>query len=99
MWVLLVSSSAEQDVAEGALWYENQQIGLGKEFIAEVEKIFQVLKRDPERVCLHYPTQQVRRILTHRFPYHVYYYIEEQTIRVFAIVHTARHSRQWKRRR
>jgi len=98
LWSLLLSSSAEADIAEAALWYEGRQQGLGNEFVAEVESVLEKLKQDPERFRLHYPAQRVRRVLTKRFPYYAYYYLEGRLVRVFAVVHAARHERVWRSR-
>jgi len=98
MWDLLISSASETDIAETALWYENQKKGLGLEFIAEIEAAFGTLQKDPERFRIYYPARQIRRILTDRFPCHVYYHLEGRVVRVFAIVHASRHEHEWKGR-
>lgn len=98
MWDFLISSVAEKDIASSAFWYEKQRSGLGQEFIAAIETVFQVLPKDPERIRIYYHSQSVRRILAHRFPYHIYYYIEGNTVRVFAVIHVARHQQYWQHR-
>jgi toxin ParE1/3/4 len=100
MWTLAVSSIAELDTAKAALWYEEQRAGLGLELISEIELVFSKLKRDPELFRVHYANgqSQVRRVLTNRFPCHIYYYLEGQVVRVFAVVHASRHEHEWKGR-
>ena len=98
MWDLLIGSASETDIAETALWYENQKKGLGLEFITEIEAVFEKLQEDPERFRIFYSARQVRRILTSRFPCHVYYHLEGRIVRIFAVVHASRHEREWKER-
>ena len=40
----------------------------------------------------------VRRVLTRRFPYRVFFIVRPDAIVVFAVVHAARHDRVWKHR-
>jgi len=57
---------AEVDLSEAAIWYQQQQRGLGYEFLDEVLELSQSIKDHP----LAYPIvhREVRRALTHRFP-------------------------------
>ena len=97
MWTLSTSSLAEADIAEAALWYEDQRPGLGREFVAQVDAVLRLIRQDPTRLRVHYPPEEVRRVLIKRFPYHVYYYLQGQTVRIFAVVHASRHESAWKR--
>jgi hypothetical protein len=40
----------------------------------------------------------VRRILTRRFPYKVFFFVEADSIKVIGVIHARRHQRVWKRR-
>ena len=40
----------------------------------------------------------IRRALTRRFPYAVYFSIEEDAIVILAVLHTARDPEEWQRR-
>jgi plasmid stabilization system protein ParE len=42
--------------------------------------------------------RNVRWLLSPRFPYRIVYRIQDEVITVFAVIHQARHERQWKRR-
>ena len=41
---------------------------------------------------------EVRRVLTRRFPYRVFFIARTDAIVVFAVLHAARHDRVWKNR-
>jgi toxin ParE1/3/4 len=95
---LVVRSEAEADIAEATLWYEERAEGLGLELVGEVGTavqravatplIFPLLRRSPE----------VRRVLTRRFPYRVFFIVRDDAVIVFAVMHAARHDRRWQRR-
>ena len=42
--------------------------------------------------------KNVRRILTRRFPYKVFFFIEADQVEVIAVVHAKRHPRVWQKR-
>ena len=42
--------------------------------------------------------QNVRRILTRRFPYKLFFFIEADRVEVIGVVPAKRHPRVWKRR-
>lgn len=95
---LIVRPEAEVDIAEAALWYESRDSGLGLELISEVQAaIFRALK-DPELFPLLRVNPAVRRVLTRRFPYRVFFIVRTDAIVVFAVLHAARYDRVWKHR-
>ncbi len=85
---------AEHDLSEAAAWYEEQVPGLGHQFLDEVLVTCSVIAEAP----LRYPVvhRNTRRALIHRFPFGVYYLVENATIVVLAIMHGSRHPRRWK---
>ncbi len=87
---------AEQDLAEEAVWYEEQFHGLGHQFLDEVSLAFSAIVESP----LRYPIvhRDTRRALIHRFPFGVYYKIEDETIVVLAVMHGSRDPHRWKAR-
>lgn len=69
-------------------WYEQQSPGLGKEFVRTVDAVLAVIERNPTLFGPVY--RDLRRVLTKRFPYAVYYQCPDaQTARVVAVLHTA----------
>jgi len=91
-----VRSEARADLEDAALWYEMQRSGLGSEFIDEVERTFDRVASDPSAYrILH---RETRRAVLQRFPFGVFYRIQERTIIVVAVMHSSRNPRKWKRR-
>ena len=93
---LRLRPEAEMDLSDAALWYEEQSPGLGHQFLDEVLAIFSTLTEAP----LVYPIihRNTRRALIHRFPFGVYYQVEDTAIVVVAVMHGSRHPRRWKTR-
>jgi len=87
---------AEFDLADAFDWYETQRAGLGDEFLADFEHTQSAIYYNPE--SFREPRRGVRRALLNRFPYAVYFLVEPEHVVIFAVVHTARHSRAWRTR-
>ena len=87
---------AEQDLSDAASWYEERQSGLGHRFLDEILTTFVSLAETP----LRYPVvhRNTRRALIHRFPFGVYYRIENNNIVVIAVMHGSRDPHRWKTR-
>lgn len=49
---LIIAPEAEQDLAEGYLWYEGQRPGLGEDFLTSVDAVFQAIRRNPEMYAI-----------------------------------------------
>ena len=93
---MIIRPEAEADLANARSWYERQRAGLGAEFLLCVEEVLERIDRTPEmyRVVYH----DVRRALTRRFPYAVYYRMAGNTVVVLGILHTRRDPREWQSR-
>lgn len=92
-WRVVILPRAETDLREAQLWYNSQRPGLGDELLEEVERAVVFLKERPESRPVYY--KGFRRILTRRFPYKIFYRIEDDFVIVFRVLHARRdHSRQ-----
>lgn len=95
---LIVRPEAETDISDSATWYDNREPGLGLEFISELRSAIARAIKDPESFTCVRLNPVVRRVLTRRFPYRVFFIVRSEAIVVFAVLHAARHDRLWKRR-
>ena len=95
---VIVRPLAVEDIAEAATWYEEQCRGLGEELTNEVIKVIRRAQETPELFRILRPRDSVRRVLTERFPYRVFFSIIDETLYVHAVLHGARHDRQWRSR-
>lgn len=85
---LIVKPSAEIDIWEAVLWHNARRTGLGDEFLLTVEAKFNEIIRNPLQYPLFY--RNLRRCFTARFPYGIYFTIDEDEIFVHAVIHTSR---------
>ena len=93
---MIIRPEAEADLANARDWYERQRAGLGAEFLLCVEEVLERIGRTPEMyMVVHH---DVRRALTRRFPYAVYYRIASHDVVVLGILHTRRDPREWQSR-
>ena len=68
--------AAERDVVEAQQWYEQQQAGLAAEFNAEFDALV-----DPQKY------RRIRRAVLRRFPFLVWYQVQESRITILACTH------------
>jgi plasmid stabilization system protein ParE len=93
---LLIRPEAEAELAEAYRWYEDRRTGLGSDLLLLVEASLTSIQRAPHSYPLVY--HDVRRTLIKRFPYGIYYLVEETRIIVIAIFHAKRDPKRWRHR-
>jgi len=94
---LRLRSEAEEDFLRIFEWYEAQRAGLGEDFLLCVEAAFETIRENPTAFsCIQ---QNIRRVLTRRFPYAIFYIVEDQSLTVLGVFHCRRNPRTWKSRR
>ena len=75
-------------MVEARNWYEGKRVGLGEELLVEIGVTIQFLAQDPERRPDYY--RGFRRALTRRFPYKIFYRLEDDRMIVFRVLHARR---------
>lgn len=93
-YVLVFRPEVREELNEAYNWYENQQTGLGDDFVNCIDDILNRICQMPES----YPTvyRDIRRSVVRRFPYAVYYRIVSSRVIVTAIFHSRRDPESWK---
>jgi len=94
---LVAAPRVDLDVAATYQWYENEQPGLGLEFLDQLRTTYDQVATGP----LQYQDLRagVRRALLRRFPYAVYFAVEGDFVVVLAVLHASRDPAEWQRRR
>ena len=87
---------ALEEYREAANWYEARKAGLALRFVSEVEDAIGRILDGPERCRI--IEDDVRRCLTHVFPYSILYTIEPGFILIVAVAPCARGPGYWKDR-
>lgn len=91
-----VRPEAEEEVLRAYAWYEAQRTGLGEEFLSCVDAVFSQICRAPEMFPVVH--EEVRRVLTRKFPYGVFYMVQDRRVVVLAVYHGSRDPSVWKQR-
>jgi toxin ParE1/3/4 len=93
---LFVRPEAVADLQEAFEWYEKRAPGLGAQLVGELDRALASIAANP--LAFSKIHRAMRRTLLRRFPYGVFYLVEDDRIVVLAILHTARHPRLAHRR-
>lgn len=82
---LIFREEVREEIASAYNWYENQRVGLGDEFLEEIDKALKLLKTNPQHYTFIYKTR--RRLVIKRFPYKIIYEIFNTEVVIFALKH------------
>jgi plasmid stabilization system protein ParE len=95
---LVVRPEVDADLREAELWYERQRPGLGAEFLQTARKAMSRLPDNPFRNSIRDRHFQVRWSYPRPFPYRIVYRVIQDTVVIYAVIHTARHEHHWQKR-
>jgi len=86
---------ASEELLEAARNYDQKSLGLGADFVEEVEVLLERVVRHPEM----YPVveRDARRGLLRRFPYAVFYLVTDDAVVVLAVFNCTREPGSWRR--
>ena len=90
------SPEAKFEIKESEDFYNNEQPGLGKEFLEEVRHAARAIAQNPEVWQKTY--KDFRRYFLSRFPFHLIYRIHPDAVEVTAVSHNKRRPDYWKKR-
>ncbi len=84
---------AENEMLEAAFYYEQQSIGLGKDFLDKIQSTIDDVAQHP----LRWPKVRgdIRRRMVHRFPFAILYEDHSQEVLIVAVMHLSRHPNYW----
>ena len=95
---LEIRPAATRDVFEAAQWYDQKQSGIGHEFSAHILAAIESMAQTPLVHAIRNKRKKVRWFIPSRFPYKIYYRVEGEVVVVLAVIHSARHDREWMKR-
>jgi len=88
--------AAKVEIENAAVWYDEQRLGLGDEFMVEIEQAIANAAAGPLRYQLVFG--DIRRAVARRFPYSVYFRLRSNKLVVLAVFHGRRDPTIWQRR-
>ncbi len=93
---LIIRPEAKSDLLDAFRWYQQQRPGLGLDFKLCVDEVISKIQRNPH---IHKKIfQGIRRSVTRRFPFGVFYTVENERIIILAVLHARRDPTKWKSR-
>jgi len=88
--------AASAEFIETIALYEGKRLGLGLEFIAEIDRCVLLASKNPLQFAV--VREDIRRVVANRFPYSVYFRAEKHRIVVLAVFHGNRNPTIWQAR-
>jgi plasmid stabilization system protein ParE len=88
--------AAAEELSAAIEWYNTNAVGLGSEFLAEIEEAIDRIISFPQL----WPQvkNSYRRCLTGRFPFAIIYRTNNDVIQILAIAHLSRKPGYWQKR-
>ena len=86
-------AEADADLKAALAWYEDIRSELGVRFAQAVESAVEAIAENPLRFPVVYKTQ--RRAGVWRFPYGIFFEVEEHRVVVIACFHGRRNPKRW----
>ena len=93
---LFVRDEAAGDIAAAARWYDEQRSGLGSEYTRAIRAQLAAIEREPR--LFRVVRDDVQRALVRRFPYAIYFRVDNNDVIVFARLHQRRDPTVWQSR-
>jgi len=88
--------AAQAEFQDAAIWYEQQRTGLGEEFVREIEIAVEKASTTPKRYPIVFG--DIRRTMSRRFPYCIYFRERRDSLVVLAVFHGKRDPQIWRTR-
>jgi toxin ParE1/3/4 len=94
---LITHPEAQAELEAAADWYEQQEEGLGTEFLTAIEKALEAIQRSP-KVFSPFKNTSIRKHVLRRFPYVIFYQELRENLWILAFAHGKRKPGYWLRR-
>jgi toxin ParE1/3/4 len=98
---LTILPAAQLEAADAAVWYDDQRAGLGDEFLEEVRRGLDRVRRERQffsRADFYSGPREIRRCALNRFPYVIVFECRPDETVVAAVSHTRRRPLYWLKR-
>ena len=94
---IIVKPLAEIDINESVNWYELHNEKLAEEFLFELRDAVRIVSNSPLGFAKRY--KEIRAFSLNKFPYNIYYIIENDTMFIVAVLHQKRNPKILKTRK
>lgn len=87
-YVVVFRRVAKRELDDAVSWYEDRREGLGRDFSTAIEREIERIAFSPNQFAR--VKKEVRRAVLRRFPYSIYFVVEDSQVAVLAIFHAKR---------
>jgi len=95
VFTVVFTQAAREELIEAQDWYEGQARGLGRRFRQAIDVLVERMSANPRQFPIVF--KNLRRALLRRFPYSLFFVLEDETLLVFACFHASRDPMQWQK--
>ncbi len=92
-FIVTVRKETELDINSAFTYYENKRVGLGNDFLLCIEECLSKIERNPKHYKVIHNT--LRRIAVRRFPYRIFYLVQDDLVIVTAVFHARKAPQIW----
>ena len=96
MFTVIFTPAARAELIDAQDWYEGEATGLGRRFREAIDALAERMSANPRQFPVVF--KNVRRALVRRFPYALFFVVEDQTLLVIACFHGSRDPLRWQKR-
>ena len=96
MFTVIFTQATRAELIEAQDWYEGEASGLGRRFRQAIDFLAERMSANPRQFPIVF--KNVRRALLRRFPYALFFVVEDETLLVIACFHASRDPLQWQKR-
>jgi toxin ParE1/3/4 len=96
MKLLNFHPEAENEINVASNYYNFKDLGLGFDFLDEIDNALLQIKKSPERWVK--MSKKIRKFFLRRFPYTIFYEIIENSINILAVSHQKQKPGYWEGR-
>jgi plasmid stabilization system protein ParE len=96
VYSIIFTRAARAELIDAQDWYEGEAAGMGRRFRQAIDAVIERMSDNPRQ----FPTvlKNVRRALLRRFPYSLFFVIEDEALTVIACFHASRDPSHWQKR-
>ena len=87
------TEEAVYEFRDAVEWYESRAEGFGLRFSDEIERTIERIRLNPDLYPL--VVKEIRKIQTNRFPFSIFYTIEDNILLILRIFHNKRNPLEW----
>ena len=84
-FLLIIKPEAEKDIQHSIKYYAKENLKLSVDFLEKLDESLIAIQQNPQHYQKRY--HEIRIIFTKKFPYGIYFTIEERKIFVHAVLH------------